>query len=456
MKLKSHPSRHRRVVILVDNRTRDLLAACIFGWHLEQSGIEVFYEPVDATFAVLAAYQPDAIVFNHLTASHLVRYSHRLKELGVCVAVMMNEGIAYTREEIDFLALKAHKSSHVDVFLCWSEPFREALLAHRPELNAPVVSIPRFDTYFEPFRSFYRKRMDFHPGQTEILVCTNYVFAKYHEMPEKEADTLLADWSKSISALKDYHHTCEVVFRNRGRLFPYLIPLLADGRFHVTLRPHPNEDHSFYLREIDKIPVEFRKNLTFRPDGNIAELICGCDLEISMDSCTTAKESWIAGKPTVELPMEADPAITRRFEGLNVECTSPDQIVRLVEENLRAVDGQMERLRQEHLAYWYGAPDGKAGQRAADALLSVLLSGPRPNSWNKLTFAERRKGLKLNLLKVLGLPYGWKAGRELQRLFRDTALMPYDIVRRKTILPQHVAETRRLVQSLYQRTTAFR
>lgn len=441
--------KRRCVVILVDNRTRDLLAACILGWHLEQLGMEVVYEPVEATFAVLAAYEPAAIVFNHITASHLVRYSHRLKELGVQVAVMMNEGVAYTKEEIDFLALKTHRNAHVDVFLCWSKPFSEALLSHRPDLNAPIVGIPRFDTYFEPFLSLYREGAKSHPGQKEILVCTNFVFSKYHEMPKIEADKLLGDWAKSISALKDYHNTCAVSFRNRGRLFSYIEPLLADGRFHVTLRPHPNEDSSFYVREIEKLSYEFRKNLTFRPDGNIAALICGCDLEISMDSCTTAKESWIAGKPTIELPMEADPAITRRFENLNVDCTSPDQIVRLVEENLKAIDCGTEALRQDHLAYWYGSPDGKAGQRAAQALQALLLSRSEPNRWNHLTFAERRKGVKLKFLRSLGLPYGWKAVREFQRLFGDSTLMPYNQVRRKTILPRHVVETRDFVRSLY-------
>jgi surface carbohydrate biosynthesis protein len=186
-------------------------------------------------------------------------------------------------------------------------------------------------------------------------------------MPPEEADRNLADWSKSISALKDYHNTCAVSHRNRSRLFSYLEPLLADGRFNVTLRPHPNEDRSFYLKEIEKLPKDLRKNLIFRPEGNIAELICGCDLEISMDSCTTARDSWIAGKPTIELPMEPDPALTRRFEGLNVECTSPDQIVKLVEENLRTIEPKMVSLRQAHLNLWYGAPDGLASKRAAEA-----------------------------------------------------------------------------------------
>jgi surface carbohydrate biosynthesis protein len=440
--------KERRVVILVDNRTRDLFGACLLGWYLEKVGFVVLYEPLEATFAVLAAHRPDVIVFNHLSASHLVRYSHRLKDLGVHVAVMMNEGIAYTQEQIDFLALKTHKNAHVDIFLCWSKPFADALCAHRPDISAPVVGIPRFDGYFEPFRSFYHRRTRRYPEKTELLVCTNYVFAIFHEMPPEEADRNLADWSKSISALKDYHNTCAVSHRNRSRLFSYLEPLLADGRFNVTLRPHPNEDRSFYLKEIEKLPKDLRKNLIFRPEGNIAELICGCDLEISMDSCTTARDSWIAGKPTIELPMEPDPALTRRFEGLNVECTSPDQIVKLVEENLRTIEPKMVSLRQAHLNLWYGAPDGLASKRAAEALAASVNSRPRPN-WSLLTLSERRRGIKMKILGLLGQPYGWKPMREIQRLFIDAALQPYNIMMEKTIRPRDVIEMRAFIRAAF-------
>jgi surface carbohydrate biosynthesis protein len=438
----------RRVVILVDNKTRDLFGACLLGRYLEQLGFEVVYEPLEATFAVLAAHRPDVIVFNHLSASHLVRYSHRLRDLGVHVAVMMNEGIAYTQEQIDFLAIKTHKNAHVDVFLCWSKPFADSLHTHRPDINAPIVGIPRFDGYFEPFRSVYRRRMQTHPGKTELLVCTNYVLAKYHEMPPEEADKLLADWSKSIDALKEYHTTCAVSHRNRSKLFSYLEPLLADGRYHVNLRPHPNEDRGFYLGEIEKLPDALRENLTFRPDENIAELICACDLEISMDSCTTARDSWIAGKPTIELPMEPDPALTNRFEGLNVDCMSPDEIVRLVEENLQTVDPKAIALRKEHLDLWFGAPDGQASRRAAEAVLASVQSHPRPD-WSRLTFSERRKGLKLKLLRLFGQPYGWNPVREMQRFIGDPTLQPYNIRKKKTVRPQDVAEMRSFIRQAF-------
>ena len=54
-------------------------------------------------------------------------------------------------------------------------------------------------------------------------------------------------------------------------------------------------------------------NVRINLDSNITELILACDVEISCETCTTALESWIAGKPTVELEFGRHPLFFSRF-----------------------------------------------------------------------------------------------------------------------------------------------
>jgi len=115
------------VVILVDSKTRDLDVATLIAFHLRKLGVECHLEPLEADRAVAAAYRPAMIVFNHLTASHLVAYSKRLAEMGVLTAVLPNEGIQYDDDASRFYAGRHHNGAHIDYFFCWNERHRETI-----------------------------------------------------------------------------------------------------------------------------------------------------------------------------------------------------------------------------------------------------------------------------------------------------------------------------------------
>ena len=59
-------------------------------------------------------------------------------------------------------------------------------------------------------------------------------------------------------------------------------------------------------------------------DTNITALILACDLEISCETCTTALESWIARKPTIELVLQKHPVFYHPdIARLNATCHDP-------------------------------------------------------------------------------------------------------------------------------------
>jgi surface carbohydrate biosynthesis protein len=169
------------VVILVDNKIRDLNVAALIAHHLETMNVPCQLEPLEAFRAAVGAYRPGMIIFNHLNASHLASWSRRLAELGVLVGVVPNEGFVYDDESRPFMAGRYHKA-HVDHFFCWNRMHGEALRAESAEKarNVHVVGVPRFDFYFEPWSKLQPPA----PPKTSrprVLVCTNFVLTWFAE-----------------------------------------------------------------------------------------------------------------------------------------------------------------------------------------------------------------------------------------------------------------------------------
>src|SRR5688572_25685359 len=141
--------------MLVDNKRRDLMVAALLAHHLEKRDVACHLEPLEAYQGVLGAHRPDLIISNHLLAPHLVRYSQRLAELGVLVAVLPNEGILYEENVLEFNAGKHYNGAHIDLFFCWNEVHKHALekQGFGARTRIEVIGVPRFDFYFAPWSS---------------------------------------------------------------------------------------------------------------------------------------------------------------------------------------------------------------------------------------------------------------------------------------------------------------
>lgn len=434
-------SDRKKIVILVDNKRRDLRAVALIAWHLEQLGCQPILEPLEAWRAVLAADRPDVIVFNHLTTTTLAAYSARLRDLGVKVAVLPNESLLYDRDTLDFNCRKRVESVHIDLFFCWSGMVKAALL--RNGFGSPtrieVVGNPKFDFYCEPWNRLYR-RLDRPAGQRpQVLICTNFALAGYAELPRIEADKLFALWSQQVPLYKDYWAAIQANHRSRARALKFFEALLADDRYDVTLRPHPGERPAFYTDWIAGLPAPQQQRLRLAVDDPIHGLILNCDLEISCETCTTALESWIAGKPTIELVFEKHPMFYHpEVARLNVECDQPAELPALVARQLAAPEqAEYQAGRRAHLEKWCHSPNGTTCEQIARALAELAQTAcPQ---WNgNLGFSDYRRSLKLKLARAAGVPcnfdlfLGLKAGlfphkyREKRRTSEKT-IRPADV-----------------------------
>ena len=149
------------IVLLCDNKRRDLPGLALIAHHLEAQGKRVFVEPIEAWRSVVAAHRPAVILFNHLLATHLADYSARLASMGVKVAVLPNESLLYNPDVMRFNSRRYKDNSHADMYFCWNDHQRTALLENGYDKSGTEIVVagnPKFDFHFAPWNQLYAPR----------------------------------------------------------------------------------------------------------------------------------------------------------------------------------------------------------------------------------------------------------------------------------------------------------
>jgi len=446
----SKPQEHRHkpngpVVILVDNKVRDLNVAAQIAYQLEQDGVACHLEPLEAFRAVVGAHRPGMIVFNHLNGSQLVSWSNRLADMGVLTAVLPNEGIVYDKVARDALAGRFHRNAHVDNVFCWNESHKDALAAQNIYSGAQIdiVGVPRFDVYFEPWSRLLPPAPVRRSNRPRVLLCTNFIFARYDEASAKQA---FGGWEKYNPATKNYWGAVLSHRANRLKVLEFANALIEDGRYELVLRPHPNEDHDIYEGWLAGLSEEKRAGVVYAPKDNISSLILDCDVHVACETCTTSIEAWIAKKPTIALTFDKHRFhYNETHNAPNIECNDPAAFAELAGACLTSpVPADKAQLRQEHLETWCASPDGGSVRRIVEAI-SKAVRGQKQPDWSKLDASDRRRAIKLKTYQQIGQAYHFdpllwlKAplfpGRyAMKRRGYNKSIMPADVLRAK----QHI------------------
>jgi len=435
----------KNVVLLVDSKTRDLDVATLIAFHLRKRNIACHLEPLEADRAVVAAYKPDMIIFNHLAASHLVAYSKRLREMGVLVAVLPNEGIYYDDDQARFYAGRHHNSAHIDYFFCWNERHKAMIQeqGHFKNTSVEVVGVPRFDYYFEPWSRAVYTPAPRTSNRPKILLCSNFGTAPYFERPREFADKLFAPWAGRIPIYTNYWKSIEAQWNSRNGFYKHFQALVAADKYELLLRPHPMENPAYYQQWIDELPADKRRHISLDGNTNITPLILDCDLQVSCETCTTALESWIAKKPTIELLFDKDPLWFHPLQAeANVPCDNPAELVGLIDRQLNEpLDPKIQRAREKHLEKWCSSPDGTSSEKIAN-VIAAALNKDRTHDWSKLTRTDRRKAAKLKGLRRLGVAYHFDPFLFVKKRLLPKKYEVKDFSYRKAIRPKDVEAAR--------------
>jgi surface carbohydrate biosynthesis protein len=412
------------VVIMVDNKRRDLDIAALIALHIEQRGVPCHLVPLEAYQAVLAAYRPGIIVFNHMSASHVTRYSQRLRDLGVKTAVLLNEGIAYDADARAYTASRFHSDNHVDHFFSWNDAHAatvRGVLGEATQIH--VVGVPRFDFYFEPWKRIFASDAKRFPTneRRNILFCTNFVSARMKVWPREEIDRFWGLWAANIPLYQDYMGAIDAQANAREQVTAFVAALARTDTYNLILRPHPNEERSFYEDWLGGLSAQDRQRIIYDTDTNISQLILETDLTVSCETCTTVLESWLCGKPTISIAFDKHPLWHRPIQvDLNVECDEPASLPALAEKLLtQGTPADLLKLRQAHLGEWCGVPDGTSARRIANILAEAVID-KEPARWNELEFADFRRGLRLKATDAVNIAYHYAPSITLKRMAGNT------------------------------------
>ena len=433
-------------VLLVDSKHRDLAGAALIARHLAARGIDCHLEPLEAFKAVVGAHRPGIVVFNHLTASHLVSWSKRLASMNILTGVLPNEGITYDDEARQYDANRRHKGAHIDHFFCWNEKHREALISEgfgeRTQFH--VVGVPRFDFYFEPWSQLFE--IERQHQKPRILICTNFPTARFKTLPREHADALFRGWL-SIPRYKDYWAGIEEHYQARERFFDFVDQLVQQDRYEIIVRPHPVEGPEFYEQKIAEKPS--RSAIKLDIGTNITGAIIAADLVIQCETCTTALESWIRKKPTISLVFGRNRLWYYEQQAKAcLECEDPDDLPSMVVESLsRPVPSNLVAAREEHLKVWCSSPSGNSAKKVADAIADAL-EQKNPADLASLAFSDRRRGWRLHAANAIGEAYHYDPALSLKRILlpRSYAMRAHSYD--KSIKPSDVSETRGKVDAL--------
>ena len=444
-------------LIFVDLPGRDLMGDALIAHELGKLGIDCHLEPLQSWQAGIYAYEPDFVLYNHLTTEKLANYSQELKGYGVLVGCLLNEGLAYEASVREFVSKPQYPNIHCDLFLCWNNAHRDALIEQgfcSPPEMARTVGCPRFDFYKEPWREVYESKLVKKDGRPVILVNTTFALAHFQTLPKENADRFFEPWKNKIANLTDYMALVKDNFDSRGMLPAFLEELLRTDKYRIILRPHPREELAFYHDWLATLPADQRELITLeeraRETPPFASIIAS-DVVVNCEDCTTAMEAWLADKPTVTIALTRHPIyFTETYKRLSPVVDTPAALLAGVEEALRSPQqGDYAEKRKEHLDRWLGHHQGDSARRAALEIKAAIDSRERAPSIPK-RFGNMRKALKLKFLHLFNEPYTFQPKHYLKkaRNVRQEKLPVKFTSYLKSVRPNDVAEARKKLREI--------
>ena len=297
----------RRMLIPIDHKWRDLAAYVLLGLELEVRGLEVRFCRNTLERYFIEYHQPDAIVLNQVLSAQSEVLTREWAERGVGVYILPTEGIPTIAGTYKYAVGGFSDLSGVRKVYCWNNVARDALLENVSIKASQLLTIgvPRFDFYAARFNRAILSRNEFNAkyglsgDRKNLLIATNFTQADFHVARKyfllQDAKTLRYD--KVMAGLGIGVEECaRLDYESRELLIDSVKRLIACGLdANIILKLHPSERHEFYADAL----VEQRGKVTIISQELIWDVLVNSDVEIKR-SCTTAFESWMLGKPTIE------------------------------------------------------------------------------------------------------------------------------------------------------------
>lgn len=289
----------KRILFLVDHKHRDLPSLSLIGFLLKEKGHEIKYSTLGNEEKEWIIFNPHIVVANKQIGDNI-----RLKlckAYGIKRTVINTEG---ARRKGRLLAIEVPP----ELIFYWNEDEHNRY-SHVPELKNvqhELVGSPRIDFLTEPFNFLFPskkemlKKLGMNQDNFTITLATHTV-AAFHspEMQEFKRKQLKEVFNISLDYDTIYNNSVENLKVTIDFLRTYLLEF---PELNFIIKPHPNEDITFWKDLVEKkmkLP-----NLKLVLGMTINELLTCSDLHIAHNGCTTTAEALIKQIPTIEILSE--------------------------------------------------------------------------------------------------------------------------------------------------------
>lgn len=369
-----------RVHLPLMTASRDLDGRLVLGVELARRGLTSVIGYTAPVVAQALASPPGVFVTPTLVPAAADRL-RRLRERGHAVVGWDEEGLVYPDPLWYFRNRMAGASlDQLDALVVWGEASAADVRAAFPGLRCPVHPLgnPRTDLFRSPAIAVFEdmaRRIREEEGPF-VLINTNFDLVNHADGPDGLQVRLRS--GGRISGPDDEAAYARWAVLRRAVMDAFvegmasLAAALPDHR--IVVRPHPSEDASTWEEATRSLP-----SVVVRPAGGpVAPWLLASDVVLH-NSCTTAVEAFLAGRPVVAYvpPGDASAMESPLPNQVSLQGRSWGEVVAIVSDVVRSWDGPTEEqvaVARRHLS----ATDGPLASEGIAAFLDEARSRVLP------------------------------------------------------------------------------
>ena len=399
------------IQLLCDHKWRDLPNLVVLKIRLNSLGHKVYISSTKDSEAMISIFKPDCVVINNLFSRRNRRLAQLLKKLNVIIILLPTEG-AVRPEFKKIMDGDFANYDLIDLILPWSEISAKGIRKRWrfSKERVKVAGYNRLDFYNKKMINIVEKkdifcsRHDLNPNKPIVTWATQYGYAflihkeKYSQhfeqwLRESKETGQSSCWKEIGINPKDIPKIHAKGRENAGKAFFKLTKIFPNVQF--LIKPHPSEDIDYYKNLIIE---NSSKNVILLQKEYIWDVLNATDIELHRH-CTTAIESWVWNKPTIEMAMDSHPKLIWKDRERGSDVVKTDkELIKIISKYIKnsEVSNNIKSFRKNYIKKWFGDADGNRINYTADIINDFLLVRP---SKKKLYDFHILGVSSLNLLK---------------------------------------------------------
>lgn len=394
-----------KILFAVDHKWRDLAGHVYAGLLLEQLGHRVHYVRNNLEKNYIGTLKPDLVIMNHLIPQKKQAFARFLQKQNIRVVILPTEGMPTLDGMRNHMGGKNCDLSGVDIHFVWNQPMSDILRKNQTLSDEKIVvaGVPRFDFYREPLKSIllskaaFLKKYDLDSRYPLVTFATNFTQASFHTSNQdfylKNAqkygrDKVLEELYGNLGDVPQRDYTSREMFIDA---FIALVKSLPEVNFALKL--HPTEDHQFYQDLVSKRLSFAANRVRIIAHEYIWDVLNASDIELNR-SCTTAIESWLLGKPTIEMQLNPhEYYFSPEFSSGSDMVKSSSQLIEKVSYYLAGgeITKNLQEARLEFLQKWCHSPNGTSTKTVVNHIHQLLENNQSPLVNTEISATWKRK-----------------------------------------------------------------